>query len=71
LDGNKKLDIIIACHVDDSIICGPKQIIDIFMDKFVKHLKIERLGKWRNIWASGGYGKKMMMESILRDQWTR
>jgi hypothetical protein len=72
LDENKKLDIIIACHVDDSIICGPKKIINLFMDKFEQHLKIERLGKMKeHLGISGGYGKKKMMEFILRDQWTR
>jgi hypothetical protein len=41
------LELMIACHVDDSVIAGRKSAIDRYYDEFEKHLKIERLGKMK------------------------
>jgi hypothetical protein len=36
------LELVIACHVDDSIIAGSKPVIDEYLKDFEKHLKIKR-----------------------------
>jgi hypothetical protein len=41
------LELVIACHVDDSIIAGSKPVIDEYLKDFKKHLKIERLGRMK------------------------
>jgi hypothetical protein len=41
------LELLITCHVDDSIIAGRKPVIDGYYGAFEKHLKIERLGKMK------------------------
>jgi hypothetical protein len=45
LDKDEKLEIIITCHVDNSIICGRKRIIDQFMNEFEKTFKYRKIGK--------------------------
>jgi hypothetical protein len=42
------LDLVMACHVDVSIIEGWKPVIDEYLKDFEKHLKIERLGRMKN-----------------------
>jgi hypothetical protein len=57
------LDLIIACHVDDSVIAGRKNAIDRYYMEFEKHLKIERLGKMKKhlgIWWEFKQDKKGM-----------
>jgi hypothetical protein len=44
-DENKQLRIMLAIHVDDTIIAGFTRDIEEFLVEFQKHLKIERLGK--------------------------
>jgi hypothetical protein len=39
------LELVIACHVDDSIIAGSKPVIDEYLKDFEKHLKIKGLGR--------------------------
>jgi hypothetical protein len=46
-DDEGYLELIIACHVDDSIIAGRKPTIDRYYAEFEEHLKIERLGKMK------------------------
>jgi hypothetical protein len=41
------LELIITCHVDDSIIVGRKSVIERYYDAFKNPLKIERLGKMK------------------------
>jgi hypothetical protein len=43
----EKITMILATHVDDTLVCGRKEQITQFYQAFEKHLKIERLGTIR------------------------
>jgi Reverse transcriptase (RNA-dependent DNA polymerase) len=44
-DENNQLRLMLAIHVDDTIIAGFTKDLEEFLEEFQKHLKIERLGK--------------------------
>jgi hypothetical protein len=63
------LDLVIACHVDDSIIAGLKLLLDKYLNELEKLLKIERLGRMKKHLGTLWAWKEGKRE--VKDQWIK